>query len=79
MKYTLKHIKEIGKLAFELHKNLSDQPLKIRRKISSIANLSAVVEADISSSEKIYLCPWCGLEYTKPEGAKTCCVDKTKF
>ena len=81
-KYTLRHIKEIGKLAVELRKDLSGQPLKIRRKISSIANLSGVVESDISFSqiiEKIYVCPYCNLEYTKPEGAKTCCVNRSKF
>lgn len=31
------------------------------------------------SSEKVYLCPYCKLEYTKPEGAKTCCVNRKTF
>ena len=51
MKYTLGLIKKIGELAFELRKDLSDQPLEIRRKISSIANLAAVVEANVWSTQ----------------------------
>ena len=47
VKYALKHIKEIKKLAIELRKDLSNQPLEIRRKLSSIANLAALFESDI--------------------------------
>lgn len=49
MKYESRHIEEIKKLAIELRKELSDQPLNIRRKISSIANLAAVCLTSRSS------------------------------
>ena len=49
MKYERRHIEEIKKLAIELRKELSGQPLNIRAKMSSIANLAEVCLSDAST------------------------------
>lgn len=49
VKYEKRHIEEIKKIAIKLRKELSDQPLSIRRKISSIANLAEICLTNESS------------------------------
>ena len=64
MKYERRHIEEIKKLAIELRKELSDQPLNIRAKISSIANLAEVCLTD-ASTQPDNSCPKCGTAMIK--------------
>ena len=68
MKYERRHIEEIKRLAIELHKDLSVQPLNIRAKISSIANLAEVClsKAPTRPGTRCRVCkcldihaPWC--------------------